>query len=147
MASDGAIEGRWFTIVVFIASALLVIAFIANAIYWDRIRKGSCSAVTKKEADVLFWVNVVAGIVSGIIMLWALWRFINGPTYYKELKARAKAATQALRAPQGYIRTEGGFLSAVPASPPLPVASEAQLSSFTTKDIQRWLATQAAVTA
>ncbi len=67
---------NWFGIYVFIVVIFVLGVSILNAIYYDRIRKGTCNAVTKKEAETGFWMNIIIAILSGILVFWSLfWIF------------------------------------------------------------------------
>lgn len=63
-----------FLIVVLIVMLFVTGVFIANAVYYDRIRKaGGCStAISKNESDILFWVNVILAVISGIMVIVAI---------------------------------------------------------------------------
>ncbi len=86
-------ESRWFKIVVLIATGFFAGFFIANAIYFNRIMNGSCSAVTKTEATVLFWANIILAIIAGIIFIWVLFRIVWVRRPSKEEKTAAEKTT------------------------------------------------------
>lgn len=67
---------RWFKITVVISSGFFAGFSIANAIYYNRIRTGACSAVTQGEAATLLWINIILAILAIIIFFWALWLLI-----------------------------------------------------------------------
>nr|QBK91951.1 MAG: hypothetical protein LCPAC304_02930 [Pithovirus LCPAC304] len=61
-----------FLIVVLIVMAFVTAVFITNAVFYEAIRKqaGACgTAVSKNEADVLFWLNVVLAVIAAILLL------------------------------------------------------------------------------
>lgn len=69
-------ESRWYKIIVFIVSAIFVGFSIANIVYYNRIRTGTCAAVTSGEATTLMWLNIALLVIAGLIFLWSLWRLI-----------------------------------------------------------------------
>lgn len=69
-------ETRWFKIIVTIVSGFFIGIAIANIVYYNRIRSGTCNAVTKNEANVMFWINIVILVIAVIIFLWSLWRLL-----------------------------------------------------------------------
>ncbi len=61
-----------FLIVVLIVMAFVTAVFITNAVFYEAIRKqaSACGgAVSKNEADVLFWLNVVLAVIAAILLL------------------------------------------------------------------------------
>lgn len=60
-----------FLIVVLIVMLFVTGVFIANAIYFDDIRnKGGCAnSISKNEANIMFWLNVILAVVSGIMII------------------------------------------------------------------------------
>ena len=69
-------ETRWFKIVTVFGTGIATAAFVANAIYFARIKDGSCNAVTSGEATTLLWINIILAIVIGLHFIWSLWRLI-----------------------------------------------------------------------
>lgn len=69
-------ESRWFKIVIFLVSGIVVGVSIANIVYFDRIRKGTCGAVTHGEAVAMIWVNAILLVIAALVFLWSLWRLI-----------------------------------------------------------------------
>lgn len=67
-------ESRWFKIVVFLLTSIVVGVCIANIVYFNRIRGNTCVAMTHGEATAMVWVNVILLILTGIIWIWSLWR-------------------------------------------------------------------------
>ena len=100
-------ESRWFKFVVVLASGLATAFFIANAVYYDKIRKGSCSAVTTKEADTMYYINVILAIISVFVFIWGIYRLVASKDYRVYLQDQAA----------GYVTNSGGFFS----PPPTPV--------------------------
>ena len=62
-------ESRSFKIVVFLLAAIVVGVTIANIVYYNRIRNGTCNAVTHGEATTLVWVNAILLIIAALIFL------------------------------------------------------------------------------
>ena len=69
-------ESRWFKIVVFILAAIVVGVSIANIVYFNRIRDGTCQAVSRNSATTMLWVNVILLVIAILVLLWSLWRMI-----------------------------------------------------------------------
>lgn len=63
---------RWFSVFVFILSIILLIVSISNIIYFNRIRRGSCNAISRNQADTGFWLNIIISILIFITLLWSL---------------------------------------------------------------------------
>lgn len=74
-------ESRWFKIIIALLSAIIVGITIANIVYFNRIRTGTCNAVNSGQATTMLWVNVILLIISIIVFIWSLWRlFLSGDT-------------------------------------------------------------------
>jgi len=43
-------ESRWFKILAFILSAIVVATSIANIVFYNKIRNGTCNAVSNNQA-------------------------------------------------------------------------------------------------
>ena len=69
-------ETRWFKIVIVVVTGFVIGISIANIVYYNRIRSGTCNAVTQNEANAMFWINIVILVVASLIFLWALWRLL-----------------------------------------------------------------------
>lgn len=67
-------ETRWFKIIVFIFSAIVVGLFIANVVYFNRIRNGG--TVTTGEASSMLWLSVIFLIIGIIVFLWSIWSLV-----------------------------------------------------------------------
>lgn len=93
-------ETRWFKILVLIASGLVAGVSLANIIYYNRIRTGSCTAVSVNEATGLLVVNVIIFIIAILLFLWALWRLL----FSREFRVKAQGATL------GYLGSQGQFV-------------------------------------
>lgn len=77
-------ETRWFKIIVFIFSAIIVGLFIANVVYYNRIRTGG--TVTNGEATSMLWLSVIFLIISIIIFLWSIWSLVFSKTTRESVK-------------------------------------------------------------
>ena len=73
-------ESRWFKIVVFILSSVVVGVTIANVVYFNKIRNGSCQAISHNTATTMVWVNAILLVIAIIIFLWSLWRLLFSGT-------------------------------------------------------------------
>ena len=69
-------ESRWFKIIVFLLSAAVIGVTIANIIYYNKIRNGTCGAVTHGEATTMLWVNVILLIVAIFVFIWSIWKLL-----------------------------------------------------------------------
>ncbi|PCJ29034.1 MAG: hypothetical protein COA94_02825 [Rickettsiales bacterium] len=77
-------ETRWFKIFVSVITAFVVGISIANVVYYNRIRTGTCNAITRGEADAMFWINIIVSISSGLLFVWSLWRLV----FSKDLRSQ-----------------------------------------------------------
>jgi len=64
---------RWFKIITAVGSGFVAGISIANAIYYNNIRTGSCNAVSQGEATTMLWINIVIAVLAIIIFFWALY--------------------------------------------------------------------------
>lgn len=67
-------ESVWFRSISLIGFGFITGAFIANAIYWERILSGQCNAVSRSEANGLLWINIILAIIAGAMFIWAFIR-------------------------------------------------------------------------
>nr|QBK90669.1 MAG: hypothetical protein LCPAC104_01660 [Pithovirus LCPAC104] len=72
MSDSSDSENRWFRIITFIVSLFFLGISILNAVWYNRIRNGSCNALSKRDAEIGFWLNIFLAIIAGIIFIWAL---------------------------------------------------------------------------
>ena len=61
-----------FIIVLIIVMIGITALFATNAVFFNRIRDGSCAKISKDEAEVMYWLNVVLAVISGIVVLVAI---------------------------------------------------------------------------
>lgn len=107
MAVTETTESRWFKIVVFLASGFFLGFSIANAVYYDRIRRGaSCDAITKGEADTMFWINVILAFIAGIVFLWSIYKLFT-KDYRESKKNQVLGYLQAAPAGGGFFGGTG----------------------------------------
>jgi hypothetical protein len=60
---------------------------IINIIYYNRLRKINNQAITTYEANVLFALHIVIAIITGIVMLYFLYRLLgSSKTVYEETR-------------------------------------------------------------
>ena len=83
-------ESRWFKIVVFLLTSIVVGVSIANIVYFNRIRTGNCQAISHGTAVTMIWVNVILLIIAAIIWLWSIWRLIFSRTTRETFKGKVK---------------------------------------------------------
>ena len=122
-----------FTIVVIIVLIGITALFATNAVFFDRIRDGSCAKISKNEAEALYWTNVVLAVIAGllalaaIIMLFVFWR---KPDYKKKYLGRFgyTQGTSVAAGRKRFEETRGRYLGAFQAGrevlrtgPPTPV--------------------------
>lgn len=67
-------ETRWFKIVTLVAAGFFSGLFIANVIYYNRLRNGG--NVTKGEATAMLWINGILLVIAIILFVWALVRLV-----------------------------------------------------------------------
>jgi len=79
-------ESRWFKIVVFLLTSIVVGVSIANIVYYNRIRSGTCGAVSNGEATTMLWISVIVLIIAALIWLWSIWRLF----FSRETRERVK---------------------------------------------------------
>ena len=94
-------ESRLFKIVIFIFSGFFAGLSLANIIYYARILRGDCRALSHGEAQSMLWVNVAVFILSIIIFLWSIWRllFPHHTTTYLAGHVATLAAPTTVTAP------------------------------------------------
>jgi hypothetical protein len=74
-------ESMGFNIVVILVSAAAIGLSIANIISYNRIRTGTCGAVSTGEATTMLWLSVALIVLAAIPFLWAMWRLIMTTRY------------------------------------------------------------------
>ncbi len=87
-------EARWFKVTTVVIAAAGAGLAIANAVFFDKIRSttnGCGTTVSKKDADVMFWINVVLAIIFVILFIWALARLILAKDYREKKTEQLKA--------------------------------------------------------
>ena len=84
-------ETRWFKIAVFIMTGFVLGTSIANIVYYNRIRTGTCNAVTRGEGNAMFWINIIIAVVAGLLMLWSLWRLVFSREFRQQLGSDANS--------------------------------------------------------
>ena len=113
-------ESRWFKIIVFIVAAIVVGVTIANIVFFNRIRDGTCNAVTHGQATTMLWVNVILLVIAVIIFLWSLWRLL----FTRETRQRVKHYIVAPAA-----GAQMGYAYVPPGGPPAAVATSTGLAA------------------
>jgi hypothetical protein len=96
-------ETRWFKIIVFIFSAIIVGLFIANVVYYNRIRTGG--TVTTGEATSMLWLSVIFLIVGIIVFLWSIWSLVFSKTAKESVKHYMLSPTSGYDLPTPGIAT------------------------------------------
>lgn len=86
-------ESFLFKIVTLLGTGFFTGFFIANAIFYFRIKDKPPTGISQKEASNLFWINVILATISGILFLWTFFRFFITP------EKRKKIITQATTQP------------------------------------------------
>lgn len=123
-------EAIWFRIISVLVVGFFLALFIANAIYWDRIVKNTCNAITKGEAQTLFWFNVIWAVIASIFFLWAIIRLffhssarteaatkVKHYVVAKSKKAQIAAKTQLARTDVGIGRSGPALVTTTTHSP------------------------------
>jgi len=58
---------RVFLIFVVIVMVVFFVVFSVNAFFYNEVRKKSCgSTISQGEGNVMFWINVILAIISGV---------------------------------------------------------------------------------
>ena len=84
-------EARWFKVTTVVIAAAGAGLAIANAVFFDKIRKNGCgTTIAAKDADVMFWVNVILAIIFVILFIWALARLILAKDYREKKTEQLK---------------------------------------------------------
>ena len=74
-------ESRWFKIIVTLLSAIIIGVTIANLVYFNKIRTGTCNAVSSGEATTMLWINVILLVIAAVVFIWSLYRlFVSHDT-------------------------------------------------------------------
>jgi len=116
-------ETRWFKIIVFIFSAIVVGLFIANVVYFNRIRTGG--TVTTGEATSMLWLSVIFLIIGILVFLWSIWSLVFSKGTRESVKH------YMLSEPTGFSPNIPG-LSTYPVSP---------VSAVTTSNVESAIVT------
>ena len=75
-------ETKWFNVSMFVISVAGAGLAAANAFFFDRIRKNGCGTnISVRDADVLFWINVILAVIFVILAIWALARLFLSREY------------------------------------------------------------------
>jgi hypothetical protein len=88
---------HWFVIVAFISSGFFAGLFIANCVYYNRIRTGG--NVSSGEAKAMLWINIILAIVALIIFVWAVIKISTTGEQREKVKVKTK----------GYLNRKGDF--------------------------------------
>lgn len=67
-------ETQWFKIIVFISAGFFAGLFLADIIYFNRLRTGG--TLTHGESTSMLWLSVILFVVAVIIFVWALIRLL-----------------------------------------------------------------------
>ena len=77
-------ESRWFKIIVTLLSAVIIGVTIANLVYFNKIRTGSCDSVSSGEATTMLWINIILLVIAAVVFIWSLYRlFVSHDTRQK----------------------------------------------------------------
>ncbi len=77
------VEARWFNVSMFVVTLIGGGLAVANAVFYDKIRKnkGCGSIVSEAEATTFFWINVILAVIFIILAIWALARALTSREY------------------------------------------------------------------
>lgn len=67
-------ETRWFKIIAFIALGFFAGLFLANIIYYNRLRTGG--VVTSGEATSMLVINAILFVIALLLFIWCLFRIL-----------------------------------------------------------------------
>jgi NADH:ubiquinone oxidoreductase subunit 5 (subunit L)/multisubunit Na+/H+ antiporter MnhA subunit len=84
------VEPIWLKIVVIFVAAVTIGITIANLIYFNKLRNGSCKEISTGTATTMFWVNIVLLVLSIIIFLLAIWKIISPGKCPEEISTQPK---------------------------------------------------------
>lgn len=95
MAAGDCKATQGFVIAVIIISALMVALFIANVIYYNKLRaNGGGGGITATQARNLMALNAVWVALAGIVFIWGIIFVALGRKNYENLKAKAAVKLQ-----------------------------------------------------
>ena len=123
-------ESRWFKIIVFILSAIVVGVTIANVAYFNRIRTGSCQALSNSTATTMVWVNAILLVIAIIIFLWSLWRLLFSGAARAQVRHYMISPTSGVNmgfAPPAYMAASAGY---APVYQPTAVATSTDAAAM-----------------
>lgn len=88
-----------FLIVVAIVFLAIAVVFAINTYFYDKIRKNGCaSSISKSEAEVLYWINLVLAIIAGIMFIVSIiliFTETKAPSYATKYLGRLKYQTES----------------------------------------------------
>lgn len=128
-------SSTWFNVITIIVSAAAIGIGIANVIYYNRIRGGTCGAVSDSEATTMLWINVVLIVLAAIPFLWGIINLFfpakctpMTDMEYDECGSHG-ASTRAAGAPVAYAHPsymQAGVPGSVTGMPPVAVGYQQQ---------------------
>ena len=77
-------SSMWFGLVVVIVAAATIGVSIVNLIYYNRIRTGTCGAVSHDEATTMFWINIGLIVLASVLFIWGLVNLFMSGKYSME---------------------------------------------------------------
>lgn len=86
-------ETLWFKIIVTIASGFFAGLFLANIIYYNRLRTGG--TLSSGEITSMLWLNAILFVVAIIIFIWALVRLVLSPSSRDVVQTKAVTVLQS----------------------------------------------------
>lgn len=86
-------ETLWFKIIVTIASGFFAGLFLANIIYYNRLRTGG--TLSSGEITSMLWLNAILFVVAIIIFIWALVRLVLSPASRDVVQTKAVTYLQS----------------------------------------------------
>jgi len=106
-------ESLWFKIVVFIVAGFAAGLFLADIIYFNRLRNGG--TLTSTEATSMLWLNAILFVLALIVFIWALIRLVLGQSTREMITTRVGEQLKSTGTGyEYYVRT--GPTTSVPRS-------------------------------
>ena len=119
-------ETLWFKIIVTIASGFFAGLFLANIIYYNRLRTGG--TLSSGEITSMLWLNAILFVVAIIIFIWALVRLVLSPASREVVQTKAVTVLQS---------TDTGFDVGVPTTKTTTTTVQRPAVKQTTTTVQR----------
>lgn len=83
----------------FVVSGTATGFFIANAVYYGKIKNNGCAGISKGEANAMVWINAILAVIFGLIFLYTIYRYYqihkrDVQVHQSEIEAQAVKVSQ-----------------------------------------------------